>query len=444
MTRRGIENEQASNHELLEQLSTEPAPINLHLYQPPRLLTISHQGGIRTVFDITGVSGTSDGFNHQITRESYLPLVGKGILADKNVSWNLYGVTADWLEVNYPKLIDNLRHGIDAGAKLPVGDTYLHIILPFLSHDHKNMLIQICKQVYRQRWGADPESVWLPESAVDSDTLTSLAKNKFLGVHLREHQVQSSVGGNLFAIDSGQGRILAITGHNHLSGKIGFDKPWSDSFYDDWRRQSELLGYAPRISIDGETLGHWWKEGDGSFEFTKYLLRHLEGSQEEHKLDFTIKNIPSAQLVENTSWSCLDSGLGRWKGDRDCHCGLPNNEQQANQIRTSKKDLFDKLSLASTRIDQSLDTYLPGWRELYIHWFLDQRSSLATGNPISAEKLKDKGLEKLFLAAYVRDMGWTSCGWFFGDVDGFERQIPANSLRCIAEIMNWPDIIPNH
>ncbi|KKT65580.1 MAG: hypothetical protein UW60_C0041G0001, partial [Candidatus Woesebacteria bacterium GW2011_GWA2_44_33] len=30
------------------------------------------------------------------------------------------------------------------------------------------------------------------------------------------------------------------------------------------------------------------------------------------------------------------------------------------------------------------------------------------------------------------------------DVNGFERQIPANSLRAIAEIMSWPDIIPNH
>jgi len=68
---------------------------------------------------------------------------------------------------------------------------------------------------------------------------------------------------------------------------------------------------------------------------------------------------------------------------------------------------------------------------------ISQKSSLATGLPISAEILKDKTIEKLFLSAYIRDMGWTSCGWFFGDVNGFERQIPANSLRAIAEIMSW-------
>ncbi|KKU32645.1 hypothetical protein A3K29_04040 [Candidatus Collierbacteria bacterium RIFOXYB2_FULL_46_14] len=444
MAKTRTETEHALNPELLEQLSTEPAPINLHLYQPPRLLTVTHQGRTRSVFDITGTKGQFPGFNHQITHESYFPLVRNRILADNNVNWDLFGITADWLEINYPNLIDEIRGQIEAGAKLPVGDTYLHIILPFLSHDHKDMLIRIGKQAYRQRWGADPETVWLPESAVDSDTLTTLIKNNFVGIHLREHQIQSSHGSNLYAIDTQQGQILAITGHNHLSGKIGFDKPWSDSFFEDWYRHSEQLGYAPRVSIDGETLGHWWKEGDGSFEFTKYLLRHLDGSQDEHRLDFTVKNIPNARLVENTSWSCLDTGLGRWKGDGNCYCGLPNNEQQANQIRTSKKDLFDKLTKASTRIDQSLDAYLPGWREVYITWFLSQRSSLATGLPISAEILKDKSLEKLFLSAYVRDVGWTSCGWFFGDIDGFERQIPANSLRTIAEIMSWPDTIPNH
>ncbi|KKT28607.1 MAG: Glycoside hydrolase, family 57 [Microgenomates group bacterium GW2011_GWC1_44_10] len=444
MIRRKTEFDDISNHELLEKLSHDPAPINLHLYQPPRLLNVFFAGRESTLFDITGITGKSDGFNHRITRESYLPLLNKQILTNENISWNLYGVTADWLEIHYPQFIDDLRYRIDAGAKPPVGDTYLHVILPFLSREHQDMLLNISKQVYRQRWGVDPETVWLPESAADSNTLSSLAKNNFAGVHLREYQVQSTSGSNLFAIDTRYGKILAITSHNYLSGKIGFDKPWSDSFYKDWRRQSELLGYAPRISIDGETLGHWWKEGDGSFEFTKYLLRHLDSSQDEHKLDFTIKNIPKARLVENTSWSCLDTGLGRWKGDSHCRCGLPDNEQQANQIRTSKKDLFSKLSLATARIDQVLDNFLPGWREVYIQWFLSQRSSLATGLPISAEILKDKTIEKLFLSAYIRDMGWTSCGWFFGDVNGFERQIPANSLRAIAEIMSWPDIIPNH
>ncbi len=443
MTKRKAEFENISNHELLEKLSYDPAPINLHLYQPPRLLNVSLAGRVGTVFNITGVTEKSDGFNHRITRESYLPLLNKNILTNENISWNLYGVTADWLEVNYPQFIDELRNRIDAGAKPPVGDTYLHIIFPFLSSEHQDMLLKISKQVYRQRWGVDPETVWLPESAADLNTLSSLTINKFTGVHLREHQVQSTSGSNIFAIDTGQGKILAITGHNLLSGKIGFDKPWSDSFYEEWHRQSERLGYAPRISIDGETLGHWWKEGDGSFEFTKYLLHHLNTGHDGYSLNFVVNNIPDARLIENTSWSCLDTGLGRWKGDRNCHCGLPNNEQLANQVRSSKKDLFDKLIKASIRIDQSLDTYLPGWREIYIQWFLGQRSGLATGTPISAEKLKDKSLEKLFLAAYVRDIGWTSCGWFFGDVNGFERQIPLNSLKCLAEIMNWPDVIPN-
>ncbi|KKT81342.1 MAG: hypothetical protein UW80_C0053G0001, partial [Microgenomates group bacterium GW2011_GWC1_44_9] len=79
-----------------------------------------------------------------------------------------------------------------------------------------------------------------------------------------------------------------------------------------------------------------------------------------------------------------------------------------------------------------------------IDWFLRQRPSLARGSAISAEIIGDKNIEKLFLSAYIRDLGWTSCGWFFGDVGGFERQIPTNSLRAISEIMGWPEIKPNY
>ncbi len=440
---RRTELETLNSQELYESLSFEPAPINLHLYQPPRYLKIDYENSERTVFDITGKTKNFPGFNHQITQESYLPLTDHQILADTNVSWNLYGVTGDWLEINYPSVINELRFQIEKGAKPPVGDTYLHIILPFLSHEHKNMLLRISQAVYKQRWGVDPETIWLPESAVDSDTLNTLVENNYLGVHLREHQLSSHRFANLYGVNSGHGKILAITGNNHLSGKIGFDKPWADKFYAEWSRQAKYFDHAPRISIDGETLGHWWKKDNGAFDFTLYLLRYLREGYGWNNLDFKPQGIPDASLVENTSWSCLDSGLGRWTGSEECSCQLPSNRYEATFVRASKKDLFEKLYLASERLDASLDQSLPGWREVYIDWFLRQRISLATEQAISASFIGDKNLEKLFLSAYIRDLGWTSCGWFFGDVGGFERQIPANSLKAISQVMNWPDVAPS-
>lgn len=187
------------------------------------------------------------------------------------------------------------------------------------------------------------------------------------------------------------------------------------------------------------------KKEDGAFGFTKYLLQYLkEGLNGNHLYHSVPKNISKASLIKNTSWSCLDNGLGRWQGSNDCYCGLPDNRDLSNKIRDSKKDLFTKLTKASTRIDNSLDSYLPEWRILYKEWFLGQRINLASGSDITASMIKDKNLEKLFLSAYIRDLGWTSCGWFFGDVNGFERQIPANSLKAIAQIQNWSDIIPTN
>lgn len=444
MPKKNKESESLTNHKLLEGLNCQPSPINLHLYQPPRLLRLACSGKESSVFDITGTAPGFKGFNRQITRESYQPLINKGILADPNVSWDLYGVTADWLEVNYPDTINNLRLQMDLGADPPVGDPYLHIIFPFISSDHKDMLLEIGRTVYHQRWGIDPETIWLPESAVDNDTLSALVKNGFKAVHLREHQTKSQSAGNLYAITTPHGKILVISGNNHLSGKVGFDKPWADTFFKDWLSQAKHSGTVPRISIDGETLGHWWKEKEGAFEFTKYLLDYLDSGIQDERLNFSSPKVHDAHLQENTSWSCLDSGLGRWKGDQNCHCELPKSEHQASLVRLAKKDLFDKLTLASARIDEELDTVLPGWRTVYIDWFLRQRPSLARGSAISAEIIGDKNIEKLFLSAYIRDLGWTSCGWFFGDVGGFERQIPTNSLRAISEIMGWPEIKPNY
>lgn len=437
-----LEKEKIKTKETLA-LSHEPAPINLHLYQPPRLLRIQYKNRQDTIFDITGRSDSSEGFNEQITAESYKPLITEGILANKNVSWNLYGVTADWMEVCHPELICALQNQIADGATPPVGDTYLHIIYPFLSRDHKDMLMQISKRVYKERWGAEMETVWLPESAVDSDTISSLISAGIKGVHLREHQLQTNNQGNIFRVDQKNGSILTIVGNNHLSGIIGFDKPWADAFFNKLHQTNIHHGFAPRLSIDGETLGHWWKKDEGAFAFTKYLLRYLDGGLDGKNLDYSIpRDIPEANVVENTSWSCLDHGVGRWQGSDNCYCGLPGNRDEAQKVRASKKDLYAKLIVASERIDQSLDSYLPGWRELYIEWFLTQRNNLAVGESIKATMFKDSTLEKLFLSAYIRDLGWTSCGWFFGDVNGFERQIPANSLKAISQICNWPDLAP--
>ena len=439
-----LEQERVINNEQLH-LTYDPAPINLHLYQPPRILRIIFENKSQTVYDISGNSNSSTGFNQKITEESYAPLINQDILANPSLSWNLYGVTGDWMSVYHPELLETLKHQIDNGAKPPVGDTYLHIIYPFLSREHKDMLLQISKQVYRERWGVEMETIWLPESAVDQDTISSLVASGIKGVHLREHQIIQPKPANIHRLATKEGEIFAITGHNHLSGIIGFDKPWADSFFRTWQDVSKELGYSPRLSIDGETLGHWWKQGDGAFGFTKYLLRYLnEGLNGQYLDHSTPQNIYEASVVDNTSWSCMDNGVGRWKGSNDCYCALPSNHQEAQKIRESKKDLFTKLTLVSTRIDEALNLYLPEWRELYPSWFLSQRNNLATGSGITASMFSDQTLERLLISAYIRDLGWTSCGWFFGDVNGFERQIPANSLKTIAQIMKWSDVIPNH
>ena len=424
-----------------EHLSKEPAPINLHLYQPPRELNIQLGNRAFNVFNITGRTSNFAGFNQLITNESYQPLSEEGILGNQLVDWDLYGVTADWMSIYRPDLLSRIQETVQKADHLPVGDPYIHVILPFLSNPHKKLLLNIGQEVYREHYGASPETIWLPESAVDQATLDCLVDVGYKGVLLREHQVHSHNGGtNMYKLQTENGDITAVVGHNTLSGVIGFDKPWADKYYQHWRGISQNLGYTPRVSIDGETIGHWWKKSNGAFEFMKYLLKYIndDGSGSNSK-------VGTADLVENTSWSCLDNGLGRWTGSEHCSCGLSGNHLEVQTVRQAKADLFNKLQLATTRIDEALDTYCPSWREGYIQWFMSQRLNLASGTPVSADKFTDdKNLQTLFISAYLRDIGWTSCGWFFGDLNGFERQVPRNSLFALAEILNWPDIIPSY
>lgn len=425
--------------------SRDPAALHLHLYQPPRHLLINYQNKTIPVFDITGQSDSFPGFNERITKESYQPLITENFLSHPSLSWNLYGVTADWMAHTHPELISKLQQQIETGSPPPVGDTYLHIILPFLSRPHKDMMLTIAKRSYQSRWHCEMESVWLPESGVDQDTIDALVSANIKAVHLREHQVRASVPDSIYRLTSKAGEIAAIVGHNHYSGIIGFAKPWADSFFRELKQYRDVLGHSPRLSIDGETIGHWWKRDEGSFAFLKYFLQYLDNGLDSQNLNYQTKeNFPSATLVENTSWSCLDDGLGRWQGSTNCSCALSNNHDEAALVRKSKKDLFNKLTLASDRLDAELDSYFADWRELYIEWFLAVKENLANNAPVSASMFGDKNLERLFISAFIRDLGWTSCGWYFGDVQGFERQIPANSLHALSQINNWLELRPQY
>jgi hypothetical protein len=236
-----------------------------------------------------------------------------------------------------------------------------------------------------------------------------------------------------------------------LGRTLAYDRPWADAFTDTWSEIAEARGHIVRVAVDGETIGWHWKETEGSFLFADWLVSYLKNGHDGHKVPLKESaEIPYATLVENSSWSCLDDGVGRWQGADSCSCDLPGDQHAADTVRHSKRDLYTKMRLAGGRIEEQLDslyngagdgTGLPLGRVAYMNWFLSQRTALARGEAVTFSNLPEDQ-RSVFKLTLLRDIGSTSCGWFFGDVAGYERQIPANCLSTIAELTGWEDVRP--
>lgn len=427
-----------------------PALLHFHIYQPPRILRLESDIGPVDIFNISGMDRIPGGYNRAITDASYRNLVEYGILSDPLVSWNVYGVTADWMNEHEPDLLYNMQHRPDTAIK-PVGDPYLHVIFPFLSDLHKRTLFRMGNMVYKEHWGTSPDVIWLPESAVDTPTLRALAAEGINGVLLRNHQIRAEIPASTYQIVTESGAITIFTNDGDLGRMMAYDHPWADSYADRWSETANTRGHTVRVAVDGETIGWHWKEADGAFKFTEWLISYLKSGHNGNTIPIQASGeMPLATLVEESSWSCLDAGVGRWQGADGCSCDLPGDHTAAARVRASKRDLYTKMQQASVRIESELDslyngagdgTGLPLGRVAYMNWFISQRSQLARGEPLSFSSLPEEQ-RNVFRLTVLRDIGSTSCGWFFGDTEGYERQIPANCLRTIADISGWDDVRP--
>lgn len=450
--------------EILKLPPSTPPIFHLHLYQPLRYLAVELNGATKTIFDIRGEEKGEGGFNLRIFRNSYTRLLEGGFLTHPYVGFDLFGITADYLNAHHKEFIENLREKVNNGANLPTADPYFHFIFPLIDDIHKRMWFRYGIEDFKRRFGKYPKSMWLPEMAVDLKTLAALAVEfQRIGeelpyIWLRDYQVDSSEKSPAYKISTPEGAVVVIVTNTSLSGSIAFNKPWADNFAGGWARNVQE-GICARVAIDGETFGEHWGEDDGAFLFLNWLLNthlpdYIRNLNLLPNLAINFNDLPTAQVREGTSWSCVDNegggpALKRWTGEEGCWCDLPkDNPDLANKIREEKRSLWEKMTLASRRIDNELDslfqgevdpTGLPRWCGEYLKWFTSQRENLAWGRPVEVRSLPSNW-QIPFVLALLRDVGRQSCAMFFGG--GYERQIIINSLTTIAELTGWEDVRP--
>jgi alpha-amylase/alpha-mannosidase (GH57 family) len=434
--------------------------IHGHFYQPPRenpwLEAIELQDSAYPYHD----------WNEKITAQCYSPNANSRILDGNSrivelvnnyakMSFNFGPTLLSWMKDNTP---DTYEAIIDAdrqsqinfsGHGSAIAQAYNHMILPLANRRDKHTQVVWGIRDFEYRFGRMPEGMWLPESAVDLETLEILADNNIKFTILAPSQARRTRAlGSHAWIDVSGGRIdptLAYKVKLRSARSIGvffYDGPISqalafegllnngesvahrllEAFSDD--RGPQLVN----VATDGETYGHHHHMGDMALAYALSYIETNELANITNYSEFLDNNPPrhEVQIFENSSWSCVH-GVDRWK--RNCGCnsgGYPEwNQEWRQPLRSAFDWLRDTVRPLFLRDARPLLTDPWEARNRYIEVVLDRSDDsvnrfLENNSPIHfSDDERIKVLKLLELQRHLMLM-YTSCGWFFDELSGIE------------------------
>ena len=160
--------------------------IHGHFYQPPRenpwLEAIELQDSAHPYHD----------WNERITAECYATNTAARILDDAGrilkivnnypkISFDVGPTLLSWLETRAPKVYQSILDADKAsqehfgGHGSAIAQAYNHMIMPLANRRDKITQVVWGIRDFEHRFGRRPEGLWLPETAVDIETLEILA-----------------------------------------------------------------------------------------------------------------------------------------------------------------------------------------------------------------------------------------------------------------------------
>lgn len=405
--------------------------IHAHFYQPPREDPLS--GEIR----IEPNASPYPNWNEKIHAECYRS--NAELENFKKISFNIGPTLFHWLDKFHPetskKIIeqDHLSK-IHHGSGNALAQAYNHTILPLGSFQDKVTQIYWGIADFTHRYKRAPKGMWLPETAVDEETLEVLARFGITFTILAPWQAdEASLDTNHpYRIRLSENKEISIFFYQQeLSGMISFSpdvtinadrfarevlKPRFSSRHHNSREDEIIL-----IASDGELYGHHQHRRE---HFLAHLTNGASASADLQPvgLESWLKDHPAREFVRiknGTSWSC-HHGIGRWTGS--CAC-TPGDRTWKQQFRLSLDHLakaIDEIYLHETR-----ELIPDPWRlrDRFIHVLLGQLSFqdlLLQHNSRETTKAEDRKIYLLLEAQRERQRMFTSCGWFFEDFDRIE------------------------
>lgn len=410
--------------------------IHGHFYQPPR------EDPWLDLVDREPNAAPFHDWNERIEHECYRAVLAARVAGPDGgirrilnslewISYNVGPTLLEWMERESPATY----HGFLAADRVSaerlgghgnaIAMPYHHVILPLASHRDKVTEVRWGIADFRRRFGRDPVGMWLPETAVDDETLDVVAAEGIAFTILAPRQVKEAPPAGLPGRYRTQnGRTIAVFVYDGaMAHDVAFGPLVQNA--DLWIRRllaAELPARGPllqSIATDGETYGHHHKFGDMALAATIDALGRHRDVQVENYASFLARHPPAhdLELIGPSSWSC-SHGVERWRSD--CGCRMAPGTQQAwrGPLRVALEWLGEELD--SLYDAESRGYFDDPWAARTAYAMV----SAPTDLPGRARELIE--LERNSLRMF------TSCGWFFDDVGGIETiQILKYAARAI-------------
>jgi len=435
--------------------------IHGHFYQPPR------ESPWLEAVEMQDSAYPYHNWNERIMAECYAPNSASRILDASGhierivnnyskISFNFGPTLLSWLEEKaadtYQAILaaDRESRRNFSGHGSALAQAYNHMILPLANSRDKQTQVIWGIRDFERRFGRRPEGMWLPETAVDLETLSVLASHAIQFTVLSPHQARrvrpfgkrawrEVKGGSIdpslpYQLVLPDGRSIALFFYDGpISHAVAFEGILQKGEY----LADRLLGafvdsrtwpQIVHIATDGETYGHHQRYGDMALSYALHYIERNQLARLTNYGEYLAKYPPNlqGQIHENTSWSCAH-GIERWRRDCGCHSGQKPDWNQ--KWREPLREALDWLRDQMTGPFESIGAkYLKDpWaaRDEYIEVILDrsrqnvdaffsrhQTHPLSDGERVAAAKLLE--LQRHAMLMY------TSCGWFFDEVSGLE------------------------
>ncbi|MGW8143152.1 MAG: DUF3536 domain-containing protein [Anaerolineales bacterium] len=430
--------------------------IHGHFYQPPR------EDPLTNLIPNEPGAAPFDNWNDKILAECYKPNAKLGNFA--GISFNVGPTLFTWLQSRdqetYQQIISqNQVNRQRYGVGNAMAQAYNHTILPLASSSDKAIQIYWGIADFIHRFGHHPQGMWLPETAVDYESLTMMANMGIEFTILAPWQAEDD------GLDPREPYKVILPGgksitiffyQSDISAKVSFDpNATADavffiegelSSYFDGDDNNKSNDQFILIASDGELYGHHQPSRE------RFLAEVLNGKSATTKLFSTFPALwleshqptKTIRIRERTSWSC-HHGVIRWSGE--CGCTSVDGRWKS-QLRRA----LDKLASSLDGLYyETLYPVVPKPRVLrqeYIHAMLgevriESLISEIASHPLTSEQTRQIVL--LLESQRERQRIFTSCGWFFEDFDRIEpKNVIAYAAQAVrlARLATGDDLAP--